>query len=209
MQASENMSKIRVLVVEDEAVTASDLHDELISLGYEVAGVVHTAEDALRQAEQTKPDIVLMDINLSGAIDGILAASAMRGLEIPVIFLTAHFDQQTIDRAKKTTPVGYIAKPFESRDLAIAIEIGIERHRSERERTRLLLELEQERAKVKTLSGLLPICACCKKIRDDAGHWNSIESYIVARSEAVFSHTYCPECGDKAMAEITRTVSKH
>ena len=196
------MKKLRILIVEDEAVTAADLHDELIAQGYDVSGTAGTAEGALRLAAESPPDLVLMDIQLAGSGDGIHAASAMRGAEIPVIFLTAHYDDRTLGRAKLAKPVGYITKPFEPHQLSVAIEIGIERHRSDTERMRLARELDEERAQVKILRGLLPICACCKKIRDDAGDWQTVERYIATHSAATFSHTYCPECGRKAMAEL-------
>ena len=199
------MKKLRILIVEDEAVTAADLHDELTAQGYEVTGTADTAADALRLATEGKPDIVLMDIQLAGSGDGILAASALRGAEIPVIFLTAHYDDRTLGRAKLAKPVGYITKPFEPHQLSVGIEIGIERHRSDTERMRLARELNDERAQVKILCGLLPICACCKKIRDDAGDWQSVESYLTTHSAATFSHTYCPECGRKAIQEHNDT----
>jgi DNA-binding response OmpR family regulator len=196
------MSKLRILIVEDEAVTAADLHDELTAQGYEVIGTTDTAESALRLAEEGKPDLVIMDIKLAGSSDGVHAASAMRGAEIPVIFLTAHYDARTLARAKLATPVGYITKPFEPHELAVAIEIGIERHRSDRERMRLLRELEQERAQVAMLRGLLPICSSCKKIRDESGAWQQVESYVSEHSAATFTHCYCPECAQRALEEI-------
>ena len=198
--------KLRTLIVEDEAVTAADLHDELIAQGYEVTAVTDNAEAALRLAEEGRPDIVLMDINLAGPIDGVLAASGMRGLEIPVVFLTAHYDEATLARAKKASPVGYITKPFEPHQLSVTIEIGIARHRSDMERMRLVRELAQERANVKTLRGLLPICACCKKIRDDAGYWHGVESYLASHSDATFTHGYCPACERKTNEELDRAA---
>lgn len=201
------MSKLRILIVEDEAVTAADLHDELIMHGFEVAAIADNAEEALRLAEEGKPDMVLMDIKIAGFIDGILAASGMRGMQIPVIFLTSHYDEATLSRAKRVSPVGYLTKPFEPHQLAVAIEIGLARHRSDIERVRLLHELEQERAKVKVLTGLLPICACCKKIRDDSGYWHSVESYIASHSDVTFTHGYCPPCADEAMAALDRTAA--
>lgn len=197
------MSTTRILIVEDEAVTAADLHDELTAQGYEIVGTADTAERALRLAEDGRPNLVLMDINLAGAADGIHAASAMRGAEIPVIFLTAHYDQRTIERAKKATPVGYITKPFEPHALSVAIEIGLERHRSDMERMRLVRELEQEREQVKLLRGLLPICSCCKKIRADDGYWQNVETYIAGHSQATFTHGYCPDCAKRVLQEIT------
>jgi len=196
------MGATRIFIVEDEAVTAADLQDELIAMGYEVAGTADTAETAVRGVEETKPDLVLMDINLTGDVDGVLVASAMRGEGVPVIFLTAHYDKRTIERARHATPVGYLTKPFEPHELSVVIEIGMDRYRAEAERTRLVRELEAERAKVKTLRGLLPICCSCKKIRDDAGYWQNVETYVSAHSEADFTHGYCPACEEKAIAEL-------
>ena len=198
------MSRLRILIVEDEAVTAADLHDELTAQGYEVVGTTDTAASALRLAEQEKPDLVLMDINLAGEPDGVLAASAIRGAELPVIFLTAHYDDATLARAKLASPVGYITKPFEPHQLSVAIEVGIARHRSDAERMRLMRELEQERAQVKILRGLLPICCCCKRIRDGAGYWQSVERYISRHSDATFTHGYCPECERGVIEEMQR-----
>jgi len=137
--------KLRILIVEDEAVSAADLHDELIAQGYEVTGIADTAADAFRLAEEGGPDLVLMDINLEEPADGIHAALALRSIGIPVISLTAHYDERTLDRAKRAKPVGFIAKPFKPHDLPIAIEIGIARHRSEAELARLGRELAEAR----------------------------------------------------------------
>ena len=200
------MSKLRILIAEDEAVTAADLHDELTAQGYTVIGTADTAVGALKLAEEGRPDLVLMDINLAGSADGVHAAIALRGAEIPVIFLTAHYDEATLARASRATPVGYITKPFEPHQLSVAIEIGIARHRSDTERMRLARELELERAQVKILRGLLPICSCCKKIRDDAGYWQSVEGYITTHSEAAFTHSYCPACEREAIVALDRAA---
>ena len=202
------MNATRIFIVEDEAVTAADLHDELLAQGYEVAGIADTAQAAVRGIEETRPDLVLMDISLAGYVDGVLVASALRGAGVPVIFLTAHYDRKTIERAKAATPVGYLIKPFAPHQLAVTIEIGLERHRSEAERMRLVRELAAERAQVKTLRGLLPICCHCKKIRDDAGYWQSVETYVSAHSDAEFTHGYCPACAEKARAEVDEAQRK-
>src|SRR5205807_713949 len=132
--------------------------------------------------------LVLMDIRLQGRMDGIEAAEQLRPLRIPVIFITAHSDAPTLERAKITEPFGYILKPFETRELEIVIEMGLYRHRMEQERQRLSRRLQESLAQVKTLTGLLPICAYCKKIKDDSGYWEQVEKYIMSRSQATFTH---------------------
>ncbi len=193
----------RILIVEDEAITALDLKRELLSLGHEVVGIADNAADAVKIAEELKPGLVLMDILLRGDMDGITAASAIRGDDdIPVVFLTAHSDEATLERALNAAPFGYILKPFQARELKVTIEVALYKHAKESEVRRLVIELEAALAKVKLLSGLLPICASCNKIRDEEGEWHIIEKYIAAHSEAEFTHGICPRCVEKLYPEL-------
>ena len=121
-----------VLVVEDEAVIAADLTACLEEMGYHVVGEAACGEDALRQARQHRPDVVLMDIVLNGEMDGIAAADRLRReQDIPVIFLTSHADTGTLRRARESQPYGYLIKPFSEQDLRAAIETTLYRHHSE------------------------------------------------------------------------------
>ena len=134
------MQKARILIVEDEAIVAADIQDRLKILGYEVTGLAHSGEAAESKAVATRPDLVLMDIMLSGPVDGVDAAQRIQqSLDIPVVYLTAHGDEATLQRAKITAPFGYVLKPFEERELRTAIEIGLYRHQTERR----LSELER------------------------------------------------------------------
>lgn len=188
----------RILIVEDEAVTALHLKQELTDLGYEVVGTVDNAADAVRLATAAtapRPDLVLMDIQLAGAGDGVSAASIIRpAADVPVVFLTAHGDEATLQRALDASPFGYILKPLQVRELSVNIELALYKHGKEKEMRRLVKELELALAKVNVLSGLLPICTSCKRIRDATGTWRQLEAYITTHSEAEFSHTYCPAC---------------
>jgi CheY-like chemotaxis protein len=129
------MSKAKILVVEDERITAEDIRAGLISEDYDVVEICSRGEDAVIQAGKLKPDLVLMDIKLEGKMDGIEAAGEIRRLyDIPVIYLTAYSDEKTIERAKKTEPSGFlvkgqgiISKPFEERELLAALEITLHR----------------------------------------------------------------------------------
>jgi len=118
----------RIIVVEDMAVVATDIEYTLIGLGYDVAGVISTGEEAMQRAKELHPDLVLMDINLAGEVDGVEAAEWIRdNLQIPVIFLTAYSDEATLQRAKITEPYGYIVKPINKRELQANIEIALYR----------------------------------------------------------------------------------
>jgi response regulator RpfG family c-di-GMP phosphodiesterase len=119
------MPDIRILVVEDESLVAKDIQNMLISLGYEVIDVVSTGEEAIRLAESTSPDLVLLDIVLKGEIDGIVAARRIwERFAIPIVYLTAYADETTLQRAKVTEPFGYILKPFDQRELQTTIEMA-------------------------------------------------------------------------------------
>jgi len=118
----------RILIAEDEAIVASDLAVALTEFGYAVPATVATGEDTIERARALRPDLVLMDIRLQGAVDGIQAASSLREEhDIPVIYLTAHSDDDTLRRAMQTEPVGYLVKPFSMPQLRCAIEIALHR----------------------------------------------------------------------------------
>ena len=137
-----NLDKPKILVIEDEALVARDIKSRLHQLGYEVAGLAHNPRQALELAEQTQPDLLLCDIHLKDEVDGIeVAAQICRDRPVPVIFLTAYSDRETVTRAKTITPYGYVLKPIETPDLQIAIEMAMHKFSIERElqNTRLLL----------------------------------------------------------------------
>ena len=196
------MDKARILVVEDESIVAMDIADTLQKLGHAVTDTVPSGERAIASIQENRPDLILMDIGLEGTMDGIQTAEQIRAqFSIPVIFLTAFVDEKTLERAKVTAPCGYLTKPFEENDLRIAIEVGLYRVKLESERESLIKELQDALAKVKTLSGLIPICAWCKKIRSDQGYWQTVEEYIKEHSQAEFTHGMCPDCQKKYLQE--------
>ena len=128
----------RVLVVEDEMVVAMDIQDRLEMLGYQVAGHTDSGEESILMTEQTRPDLVLMDIGLRGGVDGIEAAREIRQrFHRPVVFLTAYSEEATLQRAKVVGPFGYFLKPFEDRQLKLAIEMALYKHQAEMEIHRL------------------------------------------------------------------------
>lgn len=132
----------RILPVEDERVVARDLQNRLKKLGYEVPVVASSKAEATSVVEKVRPDLVLMDIRLNGVPEGIDAAREMREkFDLPVIYLTAHSDPETLEQAKVTEPFGYVLKPFEDRELLATIEMAVHKHRMEkrlREKERLI-----------------------------------------------------------------------
>ena len=118
--------RIKLLIVEDEMVIAANISLQLTELGYEVTGIVPRGEEALVHVKENPPDIILLDINLKGDLDGIETAREMqKSLDIPVIYLTANIDDAHFNRAKDTHPYGFIAKPFKKLDLQRIIELTV------------------------------------------------------------------------------------
>ncbi|MFA5396610.1 MAG: response regulator [Methanogenium sp.] len=123
--------RMRVLVVEDDAIIGMDIEYRVKKLGYEVCGVADTAAEALDIASRTKPDIALMDIRLRGEVDGIEAARMLRDtLSVPVIFITAYSDMKMRSRALDMEPLGYIVKPLREVELKNTLEAAEEKIRS-------------------------------------------------------------------------------
>ncbi len=166
------MSKARIMIVEDEWTVAEEIKMVLESFEYTVTSMSSSGEEAIQNAEKDKPDLVLMDIVLEGEMDGIQAANEIRSrFNTPIIFLTAYTDEKILERASITGPFGYIVKPFVNEDLKISIEIAMYKYRIERERKRFIEELQGALPKITSLSGLLPVCPSCKKVRDAEGNW--------------------------------------
>lgn len=121
-----------ILIIEDEMIIAANISLQLTTLGYEVTGIIPRGEEALVHIEQQQPDIVLLDINLKGKIDGIETAKIMQqSYNIPIIYLTANADEANFNRAKATNPHAFISKPFKKLDLQRAIELTVARIEAE------------------------------------------------------------------------------
>lgn len=196
------MAQTHILVAEDEEVLAEHLRVSLESRGYSVTTALR-GEEAINFADKARPALALMDIQLEGDLDGIDAAHEIqRRFKIPVVFLTGFADRETFNRAKIASPAGYILKPCEGRELEICVEMTLYKHRMEQERESLIQKLQDALAKVKLLRGLLPICAYCKRVRDDNGYWTQVEQYVTEHSEATFNHGMCPHCFDRVKKEL-------
>src|SRR5262245_8112162 len=149
--SSEDRAPRRLMIVEDEAPLVEDLSKRLTKLGYQVVGIAPSGEASLETAERLHPDLVLMDIQLRGQLDGIGAAEKLRDrFEIPVVFITGNADDRTFERAKAVCPLGFVLKPFDGRQLQIAIEVALARHAAER----AVLQAAQLRAVVLLAGGV-------------------------------------------------------
>ncbi len=129
MRADQIPFRLRALIVEDEILIAEELRERLTHLGFFPIAIVDSAEEGIAIAIQERPDLVLMDIRLRGEKDGVQAAEEIRRqVDVPIVYLTAYSDQQTVDRAKRSEHDGYILKPFHRCELQSTIEVALKRH---------------------------------------------------------------------------------
>ena len=178
------MSKINVLVVEDESIVSKDIQHSLKKLGYNVVGASATGEKAIELAGTEQPDIVLMDIMLKGDMNGIEAAEAIKTqFSIPVIFLTAYADESTLSKAKITQPYGYILKPFKEIDLHTTIEMAIYKHGKElevvKERDLLFSIVESKETSSKDFIFVKSNSKLVKLRNDEIYYIEALKDYVV------------------------------
>ncbi|MFP4087227.1 MAG: response regulator transcription factor [Desulfobacteraceae bacterium] len=192
--------ELTILVVDDDPDIRLATARVLRKAGYRVEAA-ETGEQCLQMVSEKSPDLVLLDVILPD-IDGYevcrrIKADAKRAGTYVLLLSgkkTASDDQS---QGLEIGADGYIARPIPNRELLARTQAMARIIRAERERDRAIEELNAAMASIKTLKGLLPICASCKKIRDDKGYWNQVESYISTHSEVQFSHSVCPECVKK------------
>jgi CheY-like chemotaxis protein len=192
-----------ILVVDDMPEVLELLTDILAEEGY----LVHTALNgklALASVAASTPELILLDVAMP-EMDGFEVLRQLKSIDkyrhIPIMFLTACIDTQSLLEGFKMGAVDYISKPCLREELLarVSTQMELARMRShlEQQNTDLRMintQLQETLSSVKILRGLIPICANCKKIRDDAGYWQAVEQYIMEHSEALFSHGICPDC---------------
>lgn len=193
-----------ILAVDDTHLSLKLLADTLTNAGYRVHPV-DSGERALVSAATSPPELILLDIVMPG-LSGFEVLRLLKARDqtrdIPIIFLSALSETGQRVEGLQRGAVDFIAKPFEPEELLARVQVHLELRRLRVRLEQQAGELRAALAKMKTLGGLLPICAGCKKIRDDQGYWNQIENYIRDHSDAVFSHGLCPECGKKYFPEV-------
>ena len=199
-----------VLIVDDVADNIRVLGNMLKNRGYNVIPAT-SGSQAISIAKARKPDLILLDIQMP-EMDGYHTCEAIKAdpemHEIPVIFLTARHDPEDIVKGFEFGGVDYITKPFNSTELFARVSVHIELKKIRDRQAVLITELRDAMAEVKKLSGMLPICAGCKKIRDDKGYWLQVEEYISEHSEAEFTHSMCPDCLAKYYPALAMEIEK-
>ena len=204
--------KIRVLLIEDDKADAFLIREMLMESAEQRKGsainavITHVERlaDGIRLVAGGEFDIIIVDLGLPdsrGLTTIKKLASAVR--HIPIVVMTGLDDQRSGFEAVNAGAQDYLVKGRVNAEMLVrSISYAIERKRIENEKAQVIVALQEALAKVKLLSGFLPICCSCKKIRDDKGYWQQIESYIKGHSEAEFSHGICPECSIKLYPEL-------
>lgn len=206
------LDTMSILVVDD----SSDVHNQLkIFLrsgrmeNIQFADSAATAYELLGLAKEGRPnlsiDLILMDINME-EINGIEATRRIKAAQefqdVPVLMITGDTSQESLIAAFEAGAVDYITKPLNKVELVARVRSFLKLKAETDVRKMREKELEEALSRIKVLSGLLPICASCKKIRKDDGYWQQIEGYIREHSEADFTHSICPDCAKRLYPEL-------
>lgn len=197
-------SDVKILVVDDEPTNIDVMVKMLESEEYNLA-IADSGEKALKVAGHFRPDLILLDVMMPG-MDGFETCRRLKESEAardtPIIFVTARMKTDDVILGFQRGGQDYITKPFRRDEVMARIRTHVRLRMLIRNQETLIAELKKALSQVKTLRGMLPICASCKKIRDDQGYWHQIETYIRDHSEADFSHGICMDCARKLYPEL-------
>jgi putative two-component system response regulator len=171
------MIKKKIMIVEDEAIVAEDLSRQLTNLGYDVLATAYSGEEALEKIREIYPDIILMDIKLTGKMDGIQAAGKIEAIaDIPIVYLTAYSDEKTLGRVKISNSSGYVLKPVKKQQLHVIIEMALHKHGIE-------LTLRENHSRIyESLKGTIEAIAGTMELRGPytAGHHERVSQLASA-----------------------------
>ena len=204
---------LRLLLVEDEPAHAAAIRHAFETGEVETQiEVVRTLQEFRQRSADHPPDLALLDLNLPDGRAVEILSNPPEACPFPIMVMTSYGNEQLAVEAIKAGALDYVVKSAEAfatmpRTVERALrewKLLTERREAVAAQKRLIAQLEEALSKVKTLSGLLPICSACKKIRDDQGYWSQVEGYIQEHTDARFTHSYCPECALKFLAKVDR-----
>ncbi|MDZ4198980.1 MAG: response regulator transcription factor [Kiritimatiellia bacterium] len=201
---------MQILIAEDNVTSRSLLQAVLKKQGHEVLSTESGREawEALQRPDA--PRMAILDWMMPD-LDGLEVVRRIRGLQTHqppyIIMLTTKGEKTDIIAGLEAGANDYLTKPFDAQELRARIDVGIRMVELQTALADQVNNLQKALTEVRTLRGIIPICATCKKIRDDRGFWQRVESYVGAHTEAVFSHGMCPECLAEAEAEIDRDLA--
>jgi len=195
--------KAAILVIDDQPANLKVLLYSLEQYNFEVR-IAENGESALKILNNFKPNLILLDVMMPG-LNGFDTCRKIKDnpdtADIPVIFMTALDSLEDKVAGFDAGGVDYITKPFQQVEVIARVNTHIALNQQKH-------ELQQALAEVKKLSGFLPICSHCKKIRDDKGYWQQVEQYISEHSEALFSHSICDDCAEEHYGDLFRELKR-
>jgi phosphoserine phosphatase RsbU/P len=187
----------RILIADDDLTSRATLQAVLQKHGYAVDAVCDGAEAWAALQQPTAPSLAILDWMMPG-LTGPDVCRRVRARETDrppyLILLTARGEKKDVSEGLHAGADDYLAKPFDPVELTARVEVGYRMLTLQDRLAGKVQELQDALAQIKTLRGIVPICANCKKIRDDQGYWNQVEEYVSAHSQALFTHGICPEC---------------
>ncbi|MEA1971871.1 MAG: response regulator [Candidatus Cloacimonadota bacterium] len=195
---------LKILLVEDDYMVSQTIIRSLKNVGYSNIIEASDGKEAIEMTCSQKPNIILMDIEMP-EMNGLDAAKIIQDTcPTPIIIVTAFDNSEYVNQASDSGVSAYLNKPLQEDRIERVIIIAMARHndlmelrRLNKEATERNIELEKALSEIKTLRGILPICANCHRIRDDKGYWNDVSAYIVKHTEAELTHGICPTCADE------------
>ncbi len=195
--------KAAILVIDDQPANLKVLLYSLEQYNFEVR-IAENGESALKILNNFEPNLILLDVMMPG-LNGFDTCRKIKDnpdtADIPVIFMTALDSLEDKVAGFDAGGVDYITKPFQQVEVIARVNTHIALNQQKH-------ELQQALAEVKKLSGFLPICSHCKKIRDDKGYWQQVEQYISEHSEALFSHSICDDCAEEHYGDLFRELKR-
>jgi DNA-binding response OmpR family regulator len=197
---------LHVLLIDDEPAQAWLVKEYLQPHRDRISDLdcVESLAEGLERLQQGDIQVLLLDLSLPDSLGTeTLAKVRARFPNLPVVVLTSLEDEELGSQLMQLGAQDYLVKgQINGLMLLRSLRYAVERQQSQVEREKLIGQLQQALAQVKTLSGLVPICCRCKKIRDDKGYWNELEIFLASHSDAQFSHGYCPNCYEDAIKEV-------
>ncbi len=189
------MTPACIVIVEDEIIIARDIESIVSRMGHDVVDIATNGDDALQSIVDKRPDLVLMDVMLNGRQTGIdVAGDIASAYQIPVIFITAHTDPDTLSKMKEAKPYGYIAKPFDAAEIKAAIEIALYRRQFDAEFRQVKTDLSIALDRIDLLHKLLPLCPTCNGRQDNDFYWDRVRDYLSAYPELAERDVDCRRC---------------
>jgi CheY-like chemotaxis protein len=202
--APEPNPQARILIVDDVPANIQLIANMLSKEAFQISAALSGAQ-ALGMVERVQPDLVLLDVTMP-VMDGFETCRQLKALpvtaEVPVIFLTGRASEEDVLRGFEAGGVDYVSKPFSHPELMARVQTHLRLRRLVEVERRQRLELQASMAQIKQLSGLLPICARCKCIRDDQGYWSQLEQYLSDHADVAFTHGICPACARELYPEM-------